>query len=414
MSEKLYVKPLANGLTLLGQQMENVSSTALTLVLPAGAAYDPPAQVGAGAVAIEWCARGAGDRDTRQLNDALDELGCEHQENVLSEHLHFSAVQLGQSLPNVLAIVADMVQRPRLEDATFEPCRELTLQDLASLEDEPAHKCNMLLRENFFPHPLGRCVLGTDESLRGLTAQAVRKHITSRLSPHEAILAVAGDIDWNRLCDQAESLFGSWKAAPPPTIQLQPPRNGVTHIAKESAQAHIALACPSVPMSGDLYYAARMAETVLSGGMSSRLFTEVREKRGLVYSVFTRYTSLRNYAGLLTYAGTRPDLAQQTFDVTVGELRRLAEGIEPEEVSRARIQLKSSLVMQGESTAARAESMVSDWHHLRRLRTLSEVSAAIDGTTADDILNYLRQYPADNFTVLVIGPAPIDAAPLRK
>jgi len=144
--------------------------------------------------------------------------------------------------------------------------------------------------------------------------------------------------------------------------------------------------------------------------MSSRLFTEVREKRGLVYHVSARYHSMKEHAGVFTYAGTVPDKAQETFDTTVGELRRLGEGVQEEEMLRARTQLKSALIMQGESTAARANALAADWYHLKRLRSLEELSDAIDGVTAPEVLAYLRDFPAEHFTVLVIGPQPVDTS----
>jgi len=407
-AEEFFIKELPNGLMLLGQQMEHVASAAMTFVVPAGSAHDHSEAAGSAAVACEWVLRGAGDRNTRQLNEALDSLGCQHDENVQSEHLAFSAAQLGRNLADVLAIYADIILRPRLEDATFEPCRELTLQDLSSLEDEPARKCMLMLREKFYPYPLGRCVYGTAESLRALAAQTVRKHLAAHFSARGSILSIAGNIDWNAFCDLAETFFGPWPSRPQKPPKAVPNAPGVTHEKKESAQTHIALAYRTVPISDRRYYAARMAETVLSGGMSSRLFTEVREKRGLAYHVSTRYHSLKKHAGLFTYAGTRPDVAQQTFDVTLHELRRLVEGIEPDEMHRARTQLKSALVMQGESTPSRSSALASDWYHLRRLRSLQELSDAIDKVTVDEVLGYLREFPPEDFTVLVVGPENID------
>lgn len=408
MSEQFHVKELAGGLTLLGQPMTNVSSSAIDLVVPAGASHDPPGRAGAAAVAGEWCFRGAGERDTRSLNDAFDALGCRHHESVRSIHVGISATQLGRNLGDVLAILADVLRRPRLGDDTFEPCRALTEQDLAAMEDEPARKCNIMLREKFYPPPLGNCIFGTQEDLRALTPQAVREHTLARLTPAGSILAVAGSVDWQELCDVVEACFGDWSAPPPPPVETRDPAGGVTHVHKDSAQTHITLAHRAVPAGGGQYCAARLAEAVLSAGMSSRLFTEVREKRGLVYHVSSRYHSLKDVAGMFTYAGTVPDKAQETFDVTVGELRRLADGIEAEELARAKTQLKSSLVMQGESTAARAAALSGDWYHLGRLRSLRELADAIDNVTVEQVLAYLNDFPARDFTVLVIGPEPVD------
>ena len=410
MHEEYEVREFTNGLTLLGQPMANVSSAAFTFSVPTGAAHDPAAAGGSAAVAAEWLFRGAGERDSRALNDALDAMGCQHNEGVRSEHVHLSAALLGRNLEAALGLYAEILRAPRLDEETFEPCVALTAQDLASLEDEPARKCNILLQEKFYPVPLGRCVFGTPESLQCLAADSLRGHLRQRMAPRGTMLAVAGNLDWPQLCATVEKLFGDWSAEAPSPAETTPADGGSTHIPKDSAQTHITLAHRSIPIDHERYYAARMAETVLSVGMSSRLFTEVREKRGLVYHVSTRYHSLKGMAGMFTYAGTVPDKAQETFDVTVGEIRRLTEGVTEEELLRARTQLKSALIMQGESTGARAAALVGDWYHLARVRSLRELSEEIDAVTAEDVAGHLRECPAEDFTVLVIGPEPVDIA----
>ena len=410
LTEKFFTEQLDNGMVLLGQEMPNVSSAAMAILTPAGAARAPADAPGAAAVGCEWLTRGAGERDTRQLNDALDFLGCRHHEAIRSEHISLSAAQLGSNLPEVLAIYADILRRPRLADETYEPCRALTEQELASLEDEPARKCAVVLRERFYPQPLGRCVYGDAETLAKMTAERTREHLAAGLGPEGTILAVAGSIDWDQICGKASELFGDWRGPADREVPTTPPPAGVTHIQKDSAQTHIGLAHSSVTLASEHYYAARVGEMVLSGGMASRLFTEVREKRGLAYHVSCRYNSLKSCAGMLTYAGTTPPNAQQTFEVTVGELRRLAAGIEDDEMARARTQLKSALVMQGESTEARAAAMANDWYCLGKLRSLAELSDAIDSVTVDDVMAYLAECPAKDFTVLVIGPDPIDTS----
>ena len=407
-SDSFYIHEMPNGMTLVGQRMEHVSSTALSILVPSGASRDPQGLEGAAAVAGEWLFRGAGGRDSRQLIDALDALGCQHSQAVLSEHSQLTAAQLARNLPAVLKIFADIVLRPRLADETFESCRQLAAQDLVALEDEPARKSSLLLRERFYPYPLGRCAYGREESLQKMTAGDVRRHTLAGLVPAGAIIGVAGNIDWDAFRRQVEDLFGDWRAAAPAPVRCKPGEGGLTHIRKESAQVHIALAHRSITPASEHYYPARLAESVLSGGMSSRLFVEVRDKRGLAYHVSTRYHSLKDHAGMFTYVGTPPHQAQETLAVTVGELRRIAGGIEEQEIRRSRTQLKSSLVLQGESTVSRAGSLVSDWYHLRRLRTLEEVSRAIDAVTILDVLEYLRQYPAERFTALVIGPEELD------
>ena len=322
-------------------------------------------------------------------------------------------MQLARNLPAVLEILTDVLRRPILDDETFSPSRELIRQDLDALEDEPARKAFMQLRERFYPQPLGQGLYGTPESLAALSAEGLRAHAAECMSPDGAIISVAGKFDWDVLRDLVGGHLGDWSVAAPIASEPRAPERGITHISKESAQTHITLAHKTITLSDDQYYSARLGAMVLSGGMSSRLFTEVREKRGLVYHVSSSYHSLKDYAGMFTYAGTVPAKAQETLEVTVGELRRVAEDITEAELAKAKTQLKSALVMQGESTGARSGAISSDWYHLGRLRSLLEISSAVDAVTVDQVKAHLQQWPARDFVMLAIGPEPLDTSCLN-
>ena len=141
--------------------------------------------------------------------------------------------------------------------------------------------------------------------------------------------------------------------------------------------------------------------------MSSRLFTEVREKRALVYSVYASLNSIKGYGQVLCYAGTTVERAQQTLDVLLGELKRLGEGIEEDELARCKARAKSSLIMAQESTGGRASSLARNWFYLGRVITLDEVRAKIEALTTASVLEHVREFPAKDFTILTIGPQPL-------
>ena len=410
MAKRCFVHEFDNGLVLLAECLEHVVSTAMGLALPAGASRDGVELAGAGGVLSEWLFRGAGPRDSRGLNDALDSLGCHHEESVHSALLQLASSQTHQNLQAALGLYADIVRRPSLAAETFPPCRELALQELASLEDQPTRKCNILLRERFYPTPLGVSPLGRAQSLSAMTDMSLRPHAREHLTPRGAILAVAGHLEWKPLRDCVEELFGSWEGQALPEVHISDPPGGVTHEQKDTAQVQIALAYAAPPPGGEHYYPVRVAEMVLSGGMSGRLFTEVREKRGLVYAIGTRYQAMKDVAGMFVYAGTAPDRAQQTLEVTVGELQKLSDGITGEELARAKTQLKSALVMQGESTPARSSGLVIDWHLLGRVRSLEEIAAAVDAVTCEQVAACLAAYPARKMTAYFIGPKPLDTS----
>lgn len=409
MAKELFVHQLPNGLALLGERQDHVVSTAVNIALPAGASHDGR-WAGAGTVLSDWLFRGAGPRDTRQLDEAFDFLGCHHDENVHSAFLQLSASQTHQNLRAVLELLADVVQRPHLTAAAFDPCRKLALQELAGLEDEPTRKCNLRLRERFYPAPLGASPLGHADTLAAMTDADLRAHAADHLTPAGGIFSVAGRFDFGQLREWVAELFGGWAGPVVAPAETAPAARGVTFEPKPTAQTQIALAWPAPPIGDAHYYPLRVAEMVLSGGMSGRLFTEVREKRGLVYSVGARYQGLRGVAGMFAYAGTAPDRAQQTLEVTVAELRRLGEGVTAEELTRAKVQLKSSLIMHGESTAARAAALASDWYLLGRPRTLEEVAEAVDRVSLDDVAAGLAAWPARDFTAYFIGPKELDTS----
>jgi predicted Zn-dependent peptidase len=354
--------------------------------------------------------RGAGERDSMQLSLALDNLGADRSESIGPFNVVLSAGTLARNLPAVLDLYADIARRPHLPDDDLEAAQDLALQDLLGLEDSPQEQVILELKARYYPPPLNRNRYGTADGVKAVTPALLRDYYTKRFQANGAILSVAGAIDWPALKDQVERLFGDWpgSAAPEPAPKPHTPRSD--HLPKDTQQTQIALAFPSAPFADPDYYAARGAVGVLSGGMSARLFTEVREKRGLCYSVYATHDTVKDRAAIIGYAGTRADRAQETLDVMLAEFRRLRDGVSADEVDRVKASLKTSLVMQQESTAARASSMASDWFYLRRVRTVEDVQAAIDGLTPASILEYLERYPVRDVSIVTLGPEPLTAS----
>ena len=407
MPQDVHQHTFANGLTLLAERMEHVRSAALAILVPAGCVYDPPERRGLAAVLSDLLTRGAGERDSRELTLALDNLGVDHSERASQFNVRFTAATLARNLPAVLDLYADVLLRPHLDADELGPVQELALQTLQGIEDEPQHKLFIELYRHHYPPPLGLDPSGTAEGIEGLTIGDVRAQWRRLFVPRGAILSVAGNVEWGALRDQVGRLFGDWQGGDRPAVTLGPPPPPTAHLSKETAQTQIGIAFASVPIGHPDYYAARGAVNVLSGGMSSRLFTEVREKRGLCYSVGASYQTFKDRASILCYAGTTNERAQETLDVTLGELRRLQDGIEPEEVERVKAGLKSALIMAEESTNARAATLASDWYFLGRVRSFDEMQATIDALTPEAIVAYLKRHPPRDFTVVTLGPKPL-------
>jgi predicted Zn-dependent peptidase len=407
MSQEIFHETFPNGLTLLAERMKQVRSAALNFLVPAGCAYDPPQRLGIASVLSDLIVRGAGERNSRELTLALDNLGLDRDESVGSLHMRFWGATLARNLAAALEIYADILRRPHLPQDQLDAVKALAFQELQGIEDEPKQKVLIELRRRHYPPPLGQDRHGNRESIESLSADNIRAHYQRLFQPKGSILSVAGNIDSKKLRDQVARLFGDWKGDQEPTLTLGPQPPPHEHIEKETTQTQIGLAYPSVPIGHDDYYAAQGAVNVLSGGMSARLFTEVREKRGLCYAVWASYQTFKDRASVVCYAGTTNERAQETLDVTLQELKRLQDGIELEEVDRVKAGLKSSLIMQEESTSARAGTLASDWYYLGRVRSIDEIQSAIDSLTPQGITEHLRRHPPRDFTIVTLGPKPL-------
>ncbi len=400
---KIYTHQLDNGFVLVAEHMEAVSSASFTFLLPAGAKHDPADGLGSAAVLLDWVFRGAAELDSRQLDSLLDGLGLHRDSSVATEYTVLGGALLGDNLHQALDAYADIIRRPHLPAERFGPSRQLLLQQLASQDDDPRSKLMAELRKRYFPEPLGRNPLGDHDQLSALQSSTVAELHQKSYLPDRTILALAGSFDWPELREKVSSLFSDWSGPAVSEPTLGPAGAKADHLDQQTAQTHIGIAYDSVPPTHQAYYRACLAVAVLSGGMSGRLFTEVREKRGLCYHVAARHHVLKTRGTVLCYAGTAPDRAQQTLEVTLAELKRLPQGITQAELDRAKIGLKASLIMQGESTTARSASAAADYYHLGRVRSLDEISDAIDAVTVSDLLDHLHQFPPADFTILTLG-----------
>ncbi len=402
-----FVHQFANGLTLLGERIENVRSAAMVLLVPAGAANDPDNALGSANVLSDWLLRGAGDRDNRALTAYLDSLGVQRFTAADTVFMRFSASMLAKNLPAVLPVYADILQRPRLPRDGFAAARDLALQQIDAMEDEPAQKLNLLLKERHFPEPFGRPTIGRREHLAALTAEALRRDFQRRFTPTGAILAFAGAIDFAEIRDRTREHLGGWTTRPAVQRPLRSAPCGDYHLRRPTNQVQIGLAYDALPESHPQSILAHLTAGVLSGGMSARLFSEIREKQGLCYTVHADYMSLKHQGAMLGYAGTAPARAQRTLDSFLFELDRLCHGVQSDELERAKIGMKSRVIMHGESSAARAAALAHDYYHYGRPRTLAELRRRIEAVDIEQLNAFLKANPPGRFTLATIGPEPL-------
>ncbi len=392
---------LPNGL-LVALEERDYPGVAFQLLVPAGAVNEPEGLLGASTLIEGWLWKGAGELDARGLAQALDTLGVRRQSGAGLEYTLFSAAFLPEVLEEVFRLYALLLTRPSFPEEALEAVKSVALQALLSQEDQPARKLFSELRRRVFRSPHGRDPLGREEDLKGAAAGELREDFGRRYTPKGAILAVAGGVSWERLQAALEP-FLAWEGEEAfySSPELSEPHR--FHVERPTAQVQIGLAYPDVGPDHPGFYAARLALEVLSGGMSSRLFTEVREKRGLVYAVSAFPAGVRGQGLLMAYGGTTKERAGETLRVMLAEIERLSQGVTEEELFRAKVGLKTALVMADESVRARAGSMARDLFALGRVRPLAEIEAAIEGTTLEAVNAFLRSHPYRNPWVGLLG-----------
>lgn len=408
MPQRILTHELENGLTLVGEPFDYVDSAAFTVRLPAGTSDEPADRLGLAAFVCEMVMRGAGSRDSRTLSQDLENLGVERGDSITELRTTFSGATLSRNLFPALEIYADIIRRPLLPADQIEASRQTAIQEIRAIDDEPASKLMLELRHHHYSDPWGRSAPGNLENVQAITLGDVRSFVHSHFRPNGAILGVAGNFDWDQLRKHVDRLFGDWKK-----VDCQvPSENGqlysTGHVYHDSQQMQIGVAFESVPYRSIDFFLAWSVVSVLSGGMSARLFTEVREKRGLCYSIYATHHSLFDHGSVLCYAGTSAERAQETLDVTLGELNRLKDGIRPDELSRLKARIKSSLILQQESSIARSSSIAQDWYFLRRVRTLDELNRIINALSTDDINEYLARSAPSKYCILTLGPEPLE------
>lgn len=408
MSQPILSRTLPNGLVLVAEPMPWLESAAFTLAVPAGCVHDPLQRSGLSSFTCEMAMRGAGQRDSRSFIEELDRLGVEHGQSVSDGYTTYSGATLAGNLPAALELFADVLRRPHLPEDQLEAARQVMFQELRAVEDEPSQKVLIELRRRHYPLPWGRPSQGEEEAIEAATLDEIRAHFARYYYPNGTILGVAGRFDWEALDELVTRIFGDWPPGPSAPIEEQPVARRYEHLPYESNQTQIGISYSAVPYRHADYFRAWGGVGVLSGGMSSRLFTEVRERRGLCYSVYAMYHTLRDYGGVFCYAGTSAERAQETLDVTLGELARLAQGVEEHELARLKARIKSALIMQQESSSSRSSALVRDWYHLGFARTLDEINGFVDALTRESINSYLAEHPPADFTIVTLGPRELE------
>lgn len=402
------VSTLRCGMPVACERVDGARSVSVSWMLPAGAAHDPDNLCGISSVSSELIFRGAGEMDSRAAADAFDRIGALRSAESSIRRLSVSATTTGDRLEELLGLLMDLVRRPRFEAASVDPAKALALQSLASLRDDPQERAVLAARERHLPAPFNRSTYGDEAGIRAITRDNALAWWHDHAVPRGSVMTIAGDVDRDGATARIDDLLGDWSGVrDEPATRQEPPR-GYAHETEDTNQVQIVVVQDGPAAADPDADLERLAISVLSGGMSGRLFTQVREVRGLCYAVHASYRADRDRGVTSSYVGTTPERAQESLDVLFEQLEQINRGdVTPDEFRRAQIGMRSKLVFSGESTGARAATMAGDLLTYGRVRTLDERLETLAAITLDQLNDYLRRRKTGRPTIQTLGPKPL-------
>ncbi|PRX38290.1 Predicted Zn-dependent peptidase [Meinhardsimonia xiamenensis] len=401
---------LANGFRIVSEAMPGLHSTALGVWVTAGGRHEAPEENGIAHFLEHMAFKGTTTRSALEIAEAIEDVGGYLNAYTSREVTAYYARVLEGDVALALDVIADILLNPVFDPAEIEVERGVILQEIGQVSDTPDDLVFDKLQEVAYPgQALGRPILGTAERVRAFSRDDLMSFIARHYAPERMILAAAGAVDHAALARQAEASFGALTRHGREAVAPARFACGEWREIKRLEQVHLALAFEGPGYRADDFYAAQVYSTAMGGGMSSRLFQEAREKRGLCYSIFAQTGAYADTGMTTIYAGTSASDIAELMALTADELRRAADGISEAEVARARAQLKAGLLMGLESPSARAERaarMLAIWG---RVPPISETIERIDAVDVAAVRAFAARTAEASAAMAVIGPA--DAAP---
>jgi predicted Zn-dependent peptidase len=401
-------KLLSSGVQVVGQPMRGVESVAVGFLIGTGARDERPEQYGVSHFTDQMLFRGTEDHDARQISEQFDGLGISYDASAGLEMTLVSAVLLGDKVSQAIDLLCEVIRSPRFPEDAVEDVRNLVLQELRQREDQPGQKVMDTLRQQFFAgSPASHDVLGTEETIARLTRDDLVQYWTDRYTANNVIISIAGHFDWDQVLAQLERTTASWPAGRGRMEMSEPtPRSGITVIERETTQEHIGIAFPGVRVADPQYYAASLLAQAMGGSSYSRLFQEVREKRGLAYAVQARFDALEATGMFRVYVGTSAERAHESIEVIMEELNKVQEtGLTEDELTLAKTRLKSQAVMRSESTSSRMVANLRSWFFEETLRSLQDVKDRIESVSSEDVLRLAQTLGITrNLAAVAMGP----------
>lgn len=409
---------LPGGVRVITEQVPGLRSAALGMWLGVGSRDEAPGQEGSTHFLEHLLFKGTPTRDARGIAEAFDMIGGESNAATAKEHTSYYARVQGEDALTALDILADMVTSSLLDPDEVETERTVIVSELADAADDPQDVAQEAFARAAFGEgtPLGRPIGGTPATVTAVPRDAVWEHYRRTYASDALVVAAAGAVDHDEICERvaADLASAGWDSSAdavprPRRFETEPIVELDVHdvtIERDSEQSHLYLACQGIPVRDERRWAMSVLTTILGGGMSSRLFQEVREKRGLAYTTYAFDAAYAGSGAFGMYAGCAPGDAQEVAAVMVGEFERLAaDGITERELTRARAQLRGSMVLGGEDSLARMGRLGRGEVSTARLRSMDENLRLLQAVTAEDVRALAAWLVAQRRARVLVGPA---------
>ena len=405
MNPNITTTRLDSGLTILTERMERVETVSFGAYVGVGTRFETAAQNGVSHFLEHMAFKGTARRSAAAIAEAVEDVGGHINAYTSRDQTAYYVKLLADDLALGADLIGDILCHSSFDAAEFERERGVILQEIGQANDTPDDIVFDHFQLAAYPdQPMGWPVLGTEAIIKALDPETLRRYMRAHYAPSNMVIAAAGKLHHQQVVDLVAEHFADLTAAEPATPAPALYRGGDYREARDLDQAHLVLGFPSVGYADPDFHAAMLLSTLLGGGMSSRLFQEIREKRGLVYSIYS-FTMAHREAGLFgIYAGTGEDEVAELLPVTLGELGKVRQSVTEAELKRARAQAKAGLLMSLESTGSRCEQLARQYHVFGRIVPIEETVAKIDAVREADITRVAARIFAGTPTLAALGP----------
>ena len=401
------VSTLANGLKVVSEHMPHIETVSLGVWVASGARHEREAEHGISHFLEHMAFKGTKRRSAQAIAEEIENVGGELNAATSLEMTAYYARVLRDDIGLALDILADILQDSQFAPDELEREREVILQEIASTRDSPEELAYDLMQDGAFPRqPLGRTILGTTQSVRRISGDRLKAYLKQHYAASRMIVGAAGAIDHDEFVRQTEKLFGGLNGKAGVVAEAARYGGGTRSLEKPFEQSHLVLAFEAPSITRPDYVTAQVMSALFGGGMSSRLFQEVRERRGLCYAIYSFVWGLADTGLFGIHAATGPDLRDQLVDVLKAELTRLASERPSEaEVRRSKAQIKAGLLMSLESSGVRAEQMARQLMAFGRTLPPEELIQRIDLVDGEAIRDLAGRILGNPVTIAEVGTA---------